>query len=87
MRRVVLLGFTGAIASGKTTLSQHVRKYGTPVINAGDLGHAAHAPGTPSPIVERSGISVVQQPMMVQQGGHRCSSCNMTLPRGTSFNR
>ena len=60
MKRIIL-GFTGGIASGKTTLSQHVRQY--------------VAPGT----------GVLQKPLMVQQGGPRCSSCNMTLPRGMPF--
>ena len=72
MKRIIL-GFTGGIASGKTTLSQYVRKYVVP------------------------GTGVLQQPMMVQQptqgpermmvqqGGHRCSSCKMTLPKGTPF--
>ena len=45
MKRIVM-GFMGAIASGKTTQSQNVRKYAGPLNAYDDLGYIAGAPGT-----------------------------------------
>ena len=76
MKRLVI-SFTGALASGKTTFSQHARKYA--IITGDDLGRITHAVGTPCFIVERIGTGVIHQPMVVQQptqGPQR----TMTLP-------
>ncbi len=40
-----LIGLTGGIASGKSTVSQYLREQGYPVIDADALVHALQAPG------------------------------------------
>ena len=43
-----LVGLTGGIASGKSTLAAALRALGAPVIDADVLAHAAVRPGTPA---------------------------------------
>lgn len=41
-----VIGLTGGIASGKSTLTQYFREKGVPVIDADILGHRTYDPGT-----------------------------------------
>ena len=44
---MTVIGLTGGIASGKSTLSSYARERGAYVIDADLLGHRAYEPGTP----------------------------------------
>ena len=44
---LTVIGLTGGIASGKSTLSSYARDRGAHVIDADVLGHQAYLPGTP----------------------------------------
>ncbi len=43
-----IIGLTGGIASGKSTVAKRLRTHGAQVIDADRLGHRAYAPGTTS---------------------------------------
>lgn len=44
---MVIIGLTGGIASGKSTVSRILRELGSPVIDADAIVHQLQAPGTP----------------------------------------
>lgn len=44
---MVVIGLTGGIASGKSTVSQYLRELGAPVIDADAIVHELQQPGTP----------------------------------------
>ncbi|MCY4096620.1 MAG: dephospho-CoA kinase [Gammaproteobacteria bacterium] len=43
---MTVIGLTGGIASGKSTLSSYAREHGAHIIDADVLGHRAYEPGT-----------------------------------------
>lgn len=47
-RALMIVGLTGGIASGKSTVSSMFREHGVPVICADELAHSAVAPGSPA---------------------------------------
>jgi dephospho-CoA kinase len=58
-----VVGLTGGIASGKTTVSEMFAEMGIPIIDADDLAREAVEPGTPGlqAIVEEFGEDVLDQ--------------------------
>ncbi len=44
---MIIIGLTGGIASGKSTVSQMLAGHGAVVVDADRLGHEAYLPGTP----------------------------------------
>ena len=58
---MTVIGLTGGIASGKSTLSSYARKKGAHVIDADLLGHRAYEPGTAcfDAVVDEFGQDVV----------------------------
>ena len=58
----VLVGLTGGIASGKSTVIQYLSENGYAVIDADKLGHRVLDPGTPSfqKVVETFGKEILQ---------------------------
>ena len=63
MRRFLLVGLTGSIATGKSTVSQMFAHLGARVIDADLLAREVVVPGQPAyaKIVEEFGPSVVQE--------------------------
>ena len=47
-RRPLLIGLTGGIGSGKSTVAGFFKQLGVPVIDADDIAHAMVAPGQPA---------------------------------------
>jgi len=47
-RRPLLIGLTGGIGSGKSTVAGFFKQLGVPVIDADDIAHAIVAPGQPA---------------------------------------
>jgi dephospho-CoA kinase len=58
---VLLVGLTGGIGSGKSTVARMLEERGAVVVDADDLSHRAIAPGTPGheKVVERFGSNVL----------------------------
>ncbi len=48
MQILLIIGLTGGIASGKSTVSSMFREHGVPVICADELAHEAVSPGSPA---------------------------------------
>lgn len=61
-RAVFLIGLTGGIAAGKSTVSRRFAELGAIVLNADEIARDAVAPGTPalSQIVARFGSEILQ---------------------------
>jgi len=61
MARLLRIGLTGGIASGKSTVEERFAELGVPVINADDSSRAVVAPGQPglTAVVERFGKQVL----------------------------
>ena len=59
----ILIGLTGGIASGKSTVIQYLRYQGFPVIDADKLGHKVLEPGNPgySKVVEKFGKGILNK--------------------------
>ncbi len=59
----MLIGLTGGIASGKSTVIQYLRDKGYPVIDADKLGHRVLEQGNPGydKVVEKFGIDILNQ--------------------------
>ena len=59
----ILIGLTGGIASGKSTVIQFLRYQGFPVIDADKLGHKVLEPGNPgySKVVEKFGEGILNK--------------------------
>ncbi|HWI60883.1 MAG TPA: dephospho-CoA kinase [Symbiobacteriaceae bacterium] len=59
---MVVIGLTGSIASGKSTVSQMLRNLGAPVIDADAIVHELQQPGTPvtAAIAREFGPDVLQ---------------------------
>ena len=60
---MTVIGLTGGIASGKSTLSSYARERGAYVIDADLLGHRAYEPGTPcfEAVVSEFGQDIVAE--------------------------
>lgn len=58
---MTVIGLTGGIASGKSTLSSYAREHGAYVIDADLLGHRAYEPGTAcfDAVVSEFGVEIV----------------------------
>ncbi len=61
MRKTLVIGLTGGIASGKSTVARLFQQRGVPVVDADELARDVVAPGTPGLawIRERFGESVI----------------------------
>jgi dephospho-CoA kinase len=46
--RMLTIGLTGGIGSGKSTVTKILRELGAPIIDADQVGHAIYAPGGPA---------------------------------------
>lgn len=59
---MILIGLTGGIASGKSTVSQVLRELGAPVVDADALVHQLQVPGSPllAAIVREFGPAVLR---------------------------
>ena len=57
----ILIGLTGGISSGKSTVIQYIRYQGYPVIDADKLGHKVLEPGNPgySKVVDKFGNGIL----------------------------
>ena len=62
-KKPILIGLTGSIASGKSTVIQYLRYQGFPVIDADKLGHKVLEPGNPgySKVVEKFGKGILNK--------------------------
>ncbi|MBE3574530.1 MAG: bifunctional DNA-formamidopyrimidine glycosylase/DNA-(apurinic or apyrimidinic site) lyase [Firmicutes bacterium] len=60
-RTGLLVGLTGGIASGKSTVSRLLQEAGVPVVDADQLAHAALEPGTPvyRAVLQRFGTEIL----------------------------
>ncbi|MGH2586912.1 MAG: dephospho-CoA kinase, partial [Dehalococcoidia bacterium] len=58
-----VIGLTGGIAAGKSTVSEALREAGAVVIDADKVGHEAYQPGTPThaALVEAFGAEIVAE--------------------------
>ena len=65
----ILIGLTGGIASGKSTVIQYLRYQGYPVIDADKLGHKVLEPGNPgySKVVEKFGAGILNKDKSVNR--------------------
>ena len=65
----ILIGLTGGIASGKSTVIQYLRYQGFPVIDADKLGHKVLEPGNPgySKVVEKFGKGILNKDKTVNR--------------------
>ena len=65
----ILIGLTGGIASGKSTVIQYIRYQGYPVIDADKLGHKVLEPGNPgySKVVEKFGKGILNNDKTVNR--------------------
>ena len=65
----ILIGLTGGIASGKSTVIQYLRYQGYPVIDADKLGHKVLEPGNPgySKVVEKFGEGILNKDKTVNR--------------------
>jgi dephospho-CoA kinase len=67
---MILVGLTGGIASGKSTVAGLLRRKGAQVIDADRIGQESYLPGGPAydPIVERFGSGVLDAEGAVDRG-------------------
>ena len=65
----ILIGLTGGIASGKSTVIQYLRYQGYPVIDADKLGHKVLEPGNAgySKVVEKFGAGILNKDKSVNR--------------------
>ena len=65
----ILIGLTGGIASGKSTVIQYLRYQGYPIIDADKLGHKVLEPGNPgySKVVEKFGAGILNKDKSVNR--------------------
>ena len=65
----ILIGLTGGIASGKSTVVQYLRYQGYPVIDADKLGHKVLEPGNPgySKVLEKFGEGILNKDKTVNR--------------------
>ena len=65
----ILIGLTGGIASGKSTVIQYIRYQGYPVIDADKLGHKVLEPGNPgySKVIEKFGKGILNKDKTVNR--------------------
>ena len=68
-KKPILIGLTGGIASGKSTVIQYIRYQGYPVIDADKLGHRVLELGNPgySKVVEKFGEGVLNKDKTVNR--------------------
>ena len=68
-KKPILIGLTGGIASGKSTVIQFLRYQGYPVIDADKLGHKVLEPGNPgySKVVEKFGAGILNKDKSVNR--------------------
>ncbi len=62
---MLLIGLTGSIASGKSTVSRFLRELGAPVVDADAIVHELQAPG--SPLLEQ--IAAAFGPEIIREDG------------------
>lgn len=60
---MILIGLTGGIASGKSTVAKLLRQKGAVVIDADELGKQSYEPGGPAyrPLIDRFGEKILQE--------------------------
>jgi len=65
----ILIGLTGGIASGKSTVIQYIRYQGYPVIDADKLGHKVLEPGNPgySKVIDKFGKGILNKDKTVNR--------------------
>ena len=65
----ILIGITGGIASGKSTVIQYLRYQGYSIIDADKLGHKVLEPGNPgySKVLEKFGESILNKDKTVNR--------------------
>ena len=65
----ILIGLTGGIASGKSTVIQYIRYQGYPVIDADKLGHKVLEPGNRgySKVIEKFGKGILNKDKTVNR--------------------
>ena len=65
----ILIGLTGGIASGKSTVIQYIRYKGYPVIDADKLGHKVLELGKPgySKVIEKFGEGILNKDKTVNR--------------------
>jgi dephospho-CoA kinase len=70
MKKKLVLGITGGIASGKTTVMTMLAKAGIPTINSDDLAHACIKRGTPAyrAILQHFGEEIVDPNQEINRG-------------------
>ena len=68
-KETILIGLTGGIASGKSTVIQYIRYQGYPVIDADKLGHKVLEQGNPgySKVVEKFGKGILNKDKTVNR--------------------
>ena len=68
-KKPILIGLTGGIASGKSTVIQYIRYQGYPVIDADKLGHRVLELGNPgySKVVEKFGKGILNEDKTVNR--------------------
>ncbi len=68
-KKPFLIGLTGGIASGKSTVIQYLRYQGYPVIDADKLGHKVLEPGNPGyrKVVEKFGAGILNKDKSVNR--------------------
>ena len=68
-QKPILIGLTGGIASGKSTVLQYLRYQGYPIIDADKLGHKVLESGNPgySKVVEKFGASILNKDKSVNR--------------------
>ena len=68
-KKPILIGLTGGISSGKSTVVQYIRYQGYPVIDADKLGHKVLEPGNPgySKVVEKFGKGILNNDKTVNR--------------------
>ena len=68
-KKPILIGLTGGIASGKSTIIQYLIYKGYPVIDADKLGHKVLEPGNPgySKVVRKFGESILNKDKTVNR--------------------
>ena len=63
LRGAYIIGLTGGIASGKSSICKHLQSHGAVIIDCDKLGHVAYEPGTTAfkKVVDCFGADVVSQ--------------------------
>ena len=67
---MLVIGLTGGIATGKTTVSEILRELGAEVLDADRVGHEAYLPDTPTynDVVSTFGREIVREDRQINRG-------------------